>query len=392
VVEKMVRLNMTGVIAPRLIGESALHCELIRSIELAARSNVEVLLQGPTGVGKELYARHLHVRGPRTAGPFVPVNCGAVPEALWENEMFGHVSGAFTGAVRQHRGLVEEACGGTLFLDEVDALPVSAQVKLLRLIQEKEYRLLGEGRIRKADVRIVAATNTDLWRAVEDRAFREDLYYRLRVVSLRVPTLKERAEDIEPLAWYFAQRCAAEMHAPMVRFGDEAMAAMRAHAWRGNVRELENLVRALTAMRTEGVVGVAHLASVSDIRAEARKDSRGMTSLDGASTSLDGFAARHHMSGSSKDSYKYPAEDAHVNLTRPSVVVPMRVAKRAAVDEFEQEYLSRVLARANGNISAAAREAGKNRRAFFELLRKHGMTDCGRGTGHDGQTPAHRVG
>jgi transcriptional regulator with GAF, ATPase, and Fis domain len=182
-----------------IIGRSVQHCQLLEKLSKVASTDAEILFTGPSGVGKELYARYVHKCGPRQKSPFVAVNCGALPSELLENELFGHVGGAFTGARLQSEGLVAAAEGGMLFLDEVDSLPLISQVKLLRFLQEKEYRRLGETSIRRADIRVLAATNTDLVAAVREGKFRQDLFFRIRVIPVEVPPLNERPEDIAVL-------------------------------------------------------------------------------------------------------------------------------------------------------------------------------------------------
>jgi two-component system response regulator AtoC len=215
--------------------------EVLRQIRKVAPQKTTVLLEGESGTGKELVARALHEQSPRAAFPFVAVNCGAIPSELIESELFGHVKGAFTDASRTKKGLAEEADGGTLFLDEIGELPLPMQVKLLRFLQDEEVRPLGDVRARKVDVRVVAATARDLRRAVRAGQFREDLLYRLDVVAVRLPPLRERGEDIEALAAHFLARYARlrpELSA--MRLSDEAREALLAHRWPGNVRELEH--------------------------------------------------------------------------------------------------------------------------------------------------------
>ena len=215
---------------------------VLRSAEKAAASTLPVLIEGQSGVGKELIARAIHGSGERRSRPFIAVNCGAIPDKLVELLLFGHEKGAFTGATERHVGKLVEASGGTLFLDEVGALPAAAQVKLLRAIQEGEVEPIGARKPVKVDVRIVSATGRDLIAHVTAGRFREDLFYRLHVYPIAVPTLRERPEDIPALARHFLARFAAEEGKRIGRIGDEALALLTAHSWPGNVRQLENAI------------------------------------------------------------------------------------------------------------------------------------------------------
>jgi DNA-binding NtrC family response regulator len=306
------------------IGVSEAHTRLLDLIGRVAQNDVELLFFGETGVGKEHYARYAHQRSPRCDGPFVPVNCGSIPPDLFENELFGHVGGAFTGARTRASGLVDAAEGGTLFFDEVDSLAPVNQVKLLRLLQEKEYRRLGDARPQQANARIIAATNRDLVRESRAGRFREDLLFRLRVVPLEVPALRDRQDDVLPLLDAFTRWYAVAYAAIPVSFTPEARATLHGYRWPGNVRELENLVRHLTCMYPGATIEASQLPLVSELAADLPSGS-------------------------------------------------FRRAKTALVADFERKYLEDALAAADGNIARAARSSGKPRRAFFELMRKHGV-------------------
>jgi DNA-binding NtrC family response regulator len=232
---------------PGLIGRSPAMERIFRLIENLEHSEATVFLTGESGTGKEVVAHAIHARSPRRAGPFVAVNCGALPGELLESELFGHVRGAFTGAVRDRAGRFELAAGGTLFLDEVADLPLHLQVKLLRVLQERSFERVGESAPRTSDARIVAATNVDLRRAVQDGRFREDLYYRLRVVPIEIPALRERREDIEPLATFLLARVGARQGRAL-RFSPDVLRLLLEHAWPGNVRELENVLEYAVAV------------------------------------------------------------------------------------------------------------------------------------------------
>ncbi len=227
----------------RYLAESAPMVALLEQVRRVAPSDTTVLVRGETGAGKEGLARMLHDLSPRAAAPFVPVNLGAIPEGLIESELFGHEKGAFTGALRRRAGRFEQADGGTLFLDEVGDAPASVQVRLLRVLQERELTRVGGGEVVKVNVRVVAATNRDLERAVAAGAFREDLYYRLAVFPLRLPPLRERRADLKPLALHFLERHAAAMQRRPPEVPEPFWRALEAHHWPGNVRELENFVQ-----------------------------------------------------------------------------------------------------------------------------------------------------
>ncbi len=230
-----------------MVGRGPAMQQIFSLVEKVAAGKTTVLVVGESGVGKELVARAIHQRGPRASGPFVPINCGAIPEGLVESELFGHVRGAFTGANSDRPGLFKAASGGTIFLDEIAELPLAAQVKLLRAIQEKRVKPVGGTRDLEVDARIIAATNRDLAEEVKEGRFREDLYYRLNVIQIFVPALRERREDIAELAQSFIERYAREAGRERLVLAPEALALMQAYPWPGNVRELENAVeRAVT--------------------------------------------------------------------------------------------------------------------------------------------------
>ena len=230
-----------------LLGASPAMQAVFALIRQAAPGDANILISGESGTGKELVAKALHYNSPRSVRPFVPINCAAVPAGILESELFGHVKGAFTGAVRARRGLFREAEGGTLFLDEIGDMAPELQAKLLRAIEDRAVRPVGSDEAVPVDLRIVAATNKDLAARIQDRSFREDLYYRLAVIPIQLPPLRERREDIPLLAEHFLRRAAASAGKPELGFTPEAMAALLRHAWPGNVRELENVIeRAVT--------------------------------------------------------------------------------------------------------------------------------------------------
>ncbi|HLX69849.1 MAG TPA: sigma-54 dependent transcriptional regulator, partial [Verrucomicrobiae bacterium] len=244
----------------QLLGKSRAFLDATNRIPKLAQCNASVFITGETGTGKEMCARAIHHLSSRAAYPFVPVNCGAIPSELVENELFGHDAGAFTSAASHARGLVCEAERGTLFLDEIDSLPLQTQVKLLRFLQDQEYRPLGAGKTARADVRIIAASNANLIDAIRLGRFRTDLYYRLNVLPLNLPPLRERREDIPLLAHHFVSKCAREFSASPKDLSRTALDKLLAHDWPGNVRELENLIRRAFVLSEHSVIAEEDIA------------------------------------------------------------------------------------------------------------------------------------
>jgi DNA-binding NtrC family response regulator len=287
---------------------------------MIAKCDANVLIAGETGTGKELYARAIHYGSSRVGRPFMPINCGAIPAELVENELFGHERGAYTSAATLQAGLIEEANGGTLFLDEIDCLPVFAQVKLLRFLQEKEYRPLGSTKIRRADVRIIAASNLNMEEAVANGKVRQDLYYRLNIISLILPPLRERREDIPLLARHFLGRYSAELDKEVNDFTEEAMQLLMVHHWPGNVRELEHVIERAIVL-CEGPV--------------------------------------------------LEARDLVISPAGNGGQQSLQEAKAKEIARFERDYIQGLLSACKGNITHAAQVAKKNRRAFWQLIQKH---------------------
>jgi DNA-binding NtrC family response regulator len=277
-----------------LIGESAALRAVIDVVERVAGSNSTVLITGESGTGKEVVARLLHGSSPRVGGPFVAVNCGAIPETLIESELFGHAKGAFTGAVESRPGKFVQADGGTLFLDEIAELPLALQVKLLRVLQDREITAVGDARSRGVDVRIIAATNRDLELMVREGGFRADLYYRLDVLPIRLPALRERPEDIPPLARHFLESMNRRFER-QVTIAEEALVLFKLHAWPGNVREMENLLERLVVLSRTGTITAEDLpprlrsaAAAPEVTAAAAELARGAIDLPATMAAIEG--------------------------------------------------------------------------------------------------------
>ena len=290
-----------------------------------AQSDATVLICGETGTGKELFARAIHYHSPRRNKPFIPVNCAALPDHLFENELFGHVKGAFTDATSSEKGLIAEAEGGTLILDEVDTLSPAAQAKLLRFLQSGEYRPLGSSRSVTASVRIIAATNTDLFDRVKAKLFREDLYFRLNALSVIIPPLRERMEDIVHLSNHFLTQYAKERNTERRGISSDALRKLMAYEWPGNVRELEGLILRALVLTTSATL---------------------------------------------------QPEDMNLPQQSPTSTQEntlLRQAKTNMIQNFELSYLTNLLAAHHGNITHAAMAAGKQRSTLQRLLRKYSL-------------------
>jgi two-component system response regulator AtoC len=318
-----------------VVGRSEALQDVLRQVRKVAPVKTTVLLTGESGTGKELVARALHELSPRASLPFVAVNCGAIPAELIESELFGHVKGAFTDAVRDRKGLVAEADGGTLFLDEIGELPPGLQVKLLRFLQEEEIRRVGDARSAKVDVRVVAATARDLDAAVKAGDFREDLFWRLNVVGIRLPPLRERPGDVEDLARHFlARRAKLRAGAPLTGFSAEALEALRAHRWPGNVRELEHAVE-------RAVV----LAEGPEIREDDLPDAIREPPRAAADPAAAAAAAR-------------AAGD---------------LSLKRAMRAVEEQLVRRALEQTRGNRTRAAELLGISYRALLYKIKEHGI-------------------
>ena len=302
-----------------IISRSSRMQALLDEARLVAVSDASVLIRGDSGTGKELLARAIHLASPRAAAPFVAINCGAIPEPLLESELFGHVRGAFTGATSAHEGLVQAAHGGTLFLDEIGDMPPALQVKLLRVLQERAVRPVGATRAQAVDLRIVSATHRDLDAALAAGQFREDLYYRIDVVSLQLPALAERREDVPLLAEHFLRRLADKYAKRLTGFAPDALETLATAPWPGNVRQLHNVVEQVCALATTALIPRALVERALRVQ---------------------------------------PAE-------------PLGYAE--AKRRFERNYLIQLLKLTAGNVSDAARLAERNRTEFYRLLQRHGL-------------------
>ncbi len=299
------------------VTRSPIMLRLLEQAKMVAQSDVSVLINGQSGTGKEVLAQAIHAASPRAKKAFIAINCGALPEQLLESELFGHAKGAFTGAVSSREGLFQAAEGGTLFLDEIGDMPLSLQVKLLRVLQERKVRPLGSNRDLDIDVRIISATHRDLPKAMVKNEFREDLYYRLNVVNLKIPALNEQAEDIPLLANHLL-RASALRHKPFVRsFSSDAMKRLMTASWPGNVRQLVNVIEQCVALTTAPVISEALVEQA----------------LEGENTALPTFVE--------------------------------------ARNQFELHYLRKLLQITKGNVTQAARMAGRNRTEFYKLLSRH---------------------
>jgi len=316
-----------------IVGSAPAFLKAVDLIRRFAACDATVLIRGETGTGKELAARAIHYLGARYEYPFIPVNCGAIPDNLMENELFGHARGAFTDAREPRAGVIADAEGGTLFLDEVEALSARGQVVLLRFLQDQTYRPLGAGRPVSANVRVIAASNENLQQLQSSGLFRRDLFFRLNIMSLEMPALRSRPGDVERLAEHFVRQFNFQYGGAPKRLSEETRKLLAAYHWPGNVRELENLIHREFLLAQGGTIciGPAQLAPSPPEEA------------------VPGLP------------FEFSSDEG---LTR---------AKARLIAEFEKAFLSRMLAETAGNVSLAARRSGKERRTFGKLLKKYGI-------------------
>jgi DNA-binding NtrC family response regulator len=338
-----------------LIGRSPAMRQVIRLGQRAAQSNIPILIEGESGVGKELIARAIQGCSDRAGKPFVSVNCGAIPENLVESILFGHERGAFTGATDKHLGKFQEADGGTLFLDEIGELRIDMQVKLLRALQEGEIDPVGAKRPNKVEVRIISATNRDLAELTREGNFREDLYYRLNVFPIHIPPLRERHEDVAALAQYFVARFAAEENKPISGFTAEAMALLDTYGWPGNVRQLENTIfRAVVLCDTDAldVVDFPQIANAMGVPADSRS----------APSAASGQAV------GSRGAPMPARTDAAYTLAGTDAAGHMR-----RLEELEAEAIRMAIGRYEGRMSEVARRLGIGRSTLYRKLKEFGL-------------------
>ena len=314
-----------------LVGESPAFRRALSLIDKVSGCDATVLVQGETGTGKELAARAIHYLSARRASPFVPVNCGAIPESLVESELFGHARGAFTDAKETREGVIAQARGGTLLLDEVDALSSRSQVALLRFLQDQEYRPVGGRVVHRADVRIVATTNADLGALVARGQYRQDLLFRLDLLVINLPALRERGDDVRLLAEAFLLRLGRQYGTGKKTLHSDTLDFLARHQWPGNIRELENLIH------REFLLGAGSEIRVTGSRADADRA-------------------------------------AEASPRRSPTMIDFRAAKARSIAEFERGYLVQLLERTNGNLTLAARMSGKDRSRLGKLIRKYGLT------------------
>jgi DNA-binding NtrC family response regulator len=314
---------------PNMLGKSVGFMKMSQQIDIFTQCSAPVLIEGETGTGKEMVARAIHYKSARAARPFIPVNCGALPDSLVENELFGHAKGAYTDAKSEQAGLVAQANSGTLFLDEIEALSPKAQVTLLRFLQEQTYRPLGSSHTLQADVRLIAACNESTPRLVESGKLRQDLFFRLNILHITLPPLRERSEDIPLLAQHFINRYCRQYQLQPKSMCADLVEYLRAQSWPGNIRELENAMHRLVLLVKSDEINLAQTGFDAGL------------APDDASVEREGLCFSR--------------------------------AKSRVIENFEREYLKKLMRDVQGNVTLAAKRARKERRAFGKLLKKHNI-------------------
>lgn len=323
-----------------IVGESPVMQQVFKKLAKICRSEANVIIHGESGTGKELFARTIHSHSTRSSHAFIPVDCVALPETLLESELFGYEKGAFTGAESMRRGLLEYADGGTLFLDEISELVPNLQAKLLRVLQEQEFRRVGGKELKRVDLRVISATNRDPLESVRSNRLREDLYYRLNVIPLELPPLRQRKEDIPVFIEYYLQHFGNSSRYRRMRMDEEAMQALIHYSWPGNVRELRNLIECLVSLTDGAVIKFADLPE--NITAATNNGF-----LPSGNCDTPGFSQFTHLT--------------------------FKEAKGQLVLEFERTYFSKILKKCEGNISRAAREANVSRRTLYRMIKNHNL-------------------
>jgi transcriptional regulator with GAF, ATPase, and Fis domain len=352
-----------------MVGRSHSIQQVREIIRTAAASPSTVLITGESGTGKELVARALHLGSDRRGKPFISVNCAAIPTTLVESELFGHERGAFTGAISSRAGRFELAHGGTLFLDEVSEIPLEMQVKLLRAVQESEFERVGGVKTLRVDVRLVAASNRDLEQDIKARRFRDDLYYRLNVVPIRLPPLRDRIEDLPLLLDHFRVRCNERLHKQVQRFADDALELLSRYRWPGNIRELENLVERMVLF-----------ASGETIHADALPETFQPEHDDLADDGDDGDAAVvRETPVAGEPGHAEPAGDEHGRLIRLPITMlglDLKEAVRQGSRLVEETLIREALAQTDGNVTRSARLLGISRRSLQSKMKELGLREA----------------
>lgn len=349
---------------PEFIGRSPLMVDLMKHIHKAATTDSPVLIYGESGTGKELVAAALHRLSGRSNRRFVPINCSAIPEDLLETELFGHEKGAFTGASQRRIGHFEAAKGGTIFLDEIGDMPPKLQVKLLRVLQEKQFSPVGSSALHKADVRIVAATNVNLEEAVQAKTFRLDLFYRLNVLPMTLPPLRARGDDIQRLLEHFLQVHNNQHHGLACHFSSEAMNILRQYSWPGNVRELQNLIERLVIMSNTGVIQPADLPQeILRFHLDQQTMGNKPSSMQPPAVNLSPIT-----------SAPMPATEPQTpRQSGPSLLPDSGINLTQLIEQLENSYILQALERTNNNKNKAAKLLGINRTTLVERIKKRGL-------------------